>query len=187
MSNPIREQLLHTRQVCCRGYRLSDGNWEIEGQMCDLKNFPMANQDRGGMIAVGEPLHDLALSVVIDSSLRVLRVRARTDASPFSQCAAITGAFRALEGLTLTPGFNRQAKDLLGGVKGCTHLLELLGPIATTAYQTLWQSEHGYNGNDPAVSDFLINSCYALAEDGEVVQSLADELATLERHSTANA
>ena len=28
-------------------------------------------------------------------------------------------------------------------VKGCTHLLELLGTISTTAYQTLWQTENG--------------------------------------------
>ncbi len=177
MTEPSERKLLHTRQVSCRGYQLDGERWEIEGRMVDLKNFPVANADRGGRIAVGEPLHDISLSLVIDSALRILHVRATIDAAPFNQCAAITGAFRALEGLTLTQGFSRQAKALLGGVKGCTHLLELLGPIATTAYQTLWQSEEGYDVHSQEV-DRLLDSCHTWSRDAGAAAKLLAEMRT---------
>lgn len=177
MSKNNGRRLLHTRHVVCQGFALDNGLWEIEGRMSDLKSFAMRNADRGGEIAVGEPLHDISLVLTLDSELRIHAVRVAMDATPFRSCAEISDAFQMLTGLRLLPGFSRQAKELLGGVKGCTHLLELLAPIATTAYQTLWQSESGYNGDDPSVTGFLVNSCHALAENGEVVQGLADQLA----------
>ena len=169
-------KLLHTRQVLCQGFKLDNGLWQVVGSMTDIKSFAMRNPDRGGQIPVGEPLHDISLSLTLDKTLLIRAVEVQIDASPFNVCGQIGGAFQALVGLRLLPGFSRQAKELLGGVNGCTHLLELLGPIATTAYQTLWQSEDGYNSNDPQVTDFLINSCHALAEDGEVVRELAQSL-----------
>ena len=173
----VKRQLRHTRHVVCQGFALDNGLWEIEGRMSDLKSFAMRNADRGGQIALGEPLHDISLALTLDAELRVQGVRVAMAATPFRSCARISGAFQALNGLQLRPGFSRRAKALMGGVQGCTHLLELLGPIATTAYQTLWQSESGYNGDDPAVTGFLLNSCHALAEDGEVVRSMADRIA----------
>ncbi len=170
-------RLLHTRQVLCQGYELDKDLWQVIGTLTDIKSFAMRNPDRGGQIPVGDPLHDISLSLTLDRTLTIRAVEASIDASPFKICGQIGGAFQALVGLRLLPGFSREAKALLGGVNGCTHLLELLGPIATTAYQTLWQSEHGYNSNDPQVTDFLINSCHALAEDGEVVRELAQSLA----------
>ncbi len=176
MAESGSKKLRHTRQVVCQGFELDNGLWQIEGRMTDIKSFTMRSPYRGGQIPVGEPLHDISLSLTLDAELRIHAVVAGIDAAPFKSCAQISTAFQALVGLRLLPGFSRQAKELLGGVKGCTHLLELLGPIATTAYQTLWQSEQGYNGNDPRVTDFLINSCHALSEDGEVVRELAQSL-----------
>jgi hypothetical protein len=172
VTEPDHKKLLHTRQVVCQGFELGKGLWQIVGTMTDIKSFSMRNPDRGGQIAVGEPLHDIRLSLTIDKTLRVHAVEAQIDASPFNGCDQISGAFQALVGLRLLPGFSRQVKELLGGVKGCTHLLELLAPIATTAYQTLWQSKDGYTSNDLQVTDFLINSCHTLAEDGKVVREL---------------
>ena len=164
-------QLLHTRTVQCRGYLRSDGNWDIEGRMTDVKSFSMANVDRGGQIEAGEPLHDISLTLTIDRTMTIKAARAAIDYSPFRQCDAITDAFQKLVGLRILPGFSKQVKALFSGTKGCTHLLELLPPISTTAYQTLWQSPNGYEGDDPEVHGFLLNSCHALAADGEVVRS----------------
>lgn len=174
MNDKSGKTLLHTRQVTCRGYQLADGRWEIIGQMRDLKNFPMENTDRGGIIPVGEPLHDISLTLIIDRSLTIHRARAEIDAAPFSCCPQITDAFVALEGMSLASGFRRRVKDLLGGTKGCTHLLELLGPIATTAYQTLWQSKGGYDSESSEIADRLIDSCHTFARDGAVARVFSE-------------
>ena len=171
---------LHTRNVHCQGYARSDGLWDIEGRMTDIKTFDMHNPDRGGQIDAGEPLHDISLILTIDRSMQIKAVKARIDYSPFNQCGAITEKFVQLVGLMIYPGFSRQVKELFAGKKGCTHLLELLPPICTTAYQTLFQSENGYDGDDPEVHKFLLNSCHALAADGEVVRRYWPEYAETE-------
>ena len=167
----VTKKLLHTRTVHCHGYERSDGCWDIEAHMTDVKSFAMNNPDRGGQIPAGEPLHDISLAVTIDRTLQIKAVKASIDLAPFNQCGAITQQFQQLVGLRIFPGFSRQVKEMLSGTQGCTHLLELLSPIATTTYQTLWQSKNGYDGDDPAVHQFLLNSCHALAADGEVVQN----------------
>jgi hypothetical protein len=84
---------------------------------------------------------------------------------------AITPAFARLEGLRVGAGWRRAVQERLGGVQGCTHLVELLGPIATTAYQTIhvWRARH-----EPSLETDRpprhLNSCHALARDGELVR-----------------
>lgn len=173
MNEVAEKTLLHTRQVTCRGYQLADGRWEIIGQMVDLKSFPIDIPDHGRAIPVGEPLHDISLALVIDRNLIIHQVRATIDAAPYSNCPQITDAFAVLEGMSLAPGFKRLVKNVLGGAKGCTHLLELLGPIATTAYQTLWQSKGGYDSESPEAVDRLIDSCHTFARDGAVVRAFS--------------
>ena len=46
--------------------------------------------------------------------------------------------FQRLVGLRIKSGWTQKVKELLGGVEGCTHLVELLGPVATTAFQTIY-------------------------------------------------
>ncbi len=178
-----RRELLHTRQVACRGYRLGDDRWEIEGRMIDLKNFPIECLERDGRLPVGEPLHDISLTLIVDSKLRILSVKAKIEAAPFNQCANITESFQVLEGLSLGPGLNQHVKKLLGGPKGCTHIVELLGPIATTAFQTLWQAEGGFDIDSPAV-DGLLDSCHTWARDAGSAAKLLNELR--ERSSAVN-
>jgi hypothetical protein len=59
---------------------------------------------------------------------------------------------------------------LLGGVQGCTHLVELLGPLATTAFQTIYpvraKRDSAVAGHKPA----LIDTCHAYRSDGPLVE-----------------
>ena len=45
---------------------------------------------------------------------------------------------KGLVGLTIGPGWKRKVQNAIGGAKGCTHITELMGPMATTAFQTLY-------------------------------------------------
>ena len=75
----------------------------------------------------------------------------------------------------IEPGWTAKVRLLLGGRWGCTHLVELLGPLATTAVQTVyaWRGEIDEHLEDSVAPppDF-INSCHSLAEDSEVVRRL---------------
>jgi hypothetical protein len=161
---------IHHRRIDCRGYRRADGLWDIEGHLTDVKAYAFPNSFRGE-IQPGEPIHDMWLRLTLDDDLTVIRAEAVTVDGPFAICPAITPAFAKLEGLRIGPGWRRAIQARLGGIQGCTHLVELLGPLATTAFQTIhvWraQNEARFESDRPPPH---LDSCHALARDGPVVR-----------------
>lgn len=181
LSAPAERMPRHYRRIACDGYRREDGLWDIEAHLVDTKPFDLPNRDRaGGQIDTGEPLHEMWLRVTVDETMLIHAVEAVTDAGPFAICPRITGNFRRLEGERIGPGWRRRVRELLGGAEGCTHLRELLTPLATTAFQAIYgsgyadtsragkQQQDGDGGRD--LVKFLIGSCHALAPDSEVVR-----------------
>lgn len=179
LSAPAPRELLHTRQVECQGFRRADGLWDIEGHMTDRKTYSFPSDERGEVTA-GTPVHDMWIRLTLDDRFRIQAIEAVTDASPFSLCPAITPNFQRLVGLRVGPGFTRKVKELVGGVEGCTHLVELMGPIATTAFQTIFSAKHREqreraNGGEaahdqPRKRPRLINTCHAFASDSPVTK-----------------
>lgn len=170
LSPPADREPIHHRRIDCRGYRRRDGLWDIEGHLVDVKAYPFANAHRGE-IRPGEPIHDMWVRLTVDDDLTVVAAEAATDAGPFAVCPAITPAFARLEGLRIGPGWRRAVLARLGGVQGCTHLVELLWPLATAAYQTIhpWRASREPGHDDERPPQHL-DSCHALARDGEVVR-----------------
>jgi hypothetical protein len=170
LSPPVDREPLHRRRVECRGYRRKDGLWDIEGHIVDIKTYSFPNDFRGE-IRAGEPLHEMWIRLTVDDDLKVHEVEAVTDASPYRMCPDITPAFGVLKGLRIAPGWTQAVKDRLGGPQGCTHLVELLGPVATVAYQTMvavrkQKLAETPRGKRPGV----LNSCYAYRTDSEIVR-----------------
>lgn len=170
---------IHTRVVECRGYLRADGFWDVEGHITDVKTYAFSNHFRGE-IAPGMPVHDMWIRLTIDDRLVIQEVEAVTEASPFAVCPDIAPNFQRLKGLNIRPGFQKQVRERLGGIQGCTHLVELLGPLATTAFQTVFpyrerqkreQAVETRNPSDkPRRKPPLIDTCHAFASGGEVVK-----------------
>lgn len=170
LSTPISRKLIHRRSVQCGGYQREDGLWDIEGHLVDTKTYAFTNRERGE-IAPGEPVHEMWLRLTVDDELLVRAVEAVTDAGPFSVCPAITDRFQQLRGLRIGHGWRQRVYKLLGGVNGCTHLVELLGPVATTAFQTIYPIKSRRQESRPdAKKPLMLDSCHALASDGEIVK-----------------
>ena len=169
LSQPVPRQLLHQRTVTCRGYRRDDGLLDIEGHLEDTKSYPFRNRDRGE-IPAGEPVHGMWLRLTIDESLEVHDAEASTEYAPYAVCPRVTPNFKRLVGLRIGAGWMREVRKRIGGIEGCTHLVELLGPVATTAYQTLAGQRKSQDAKAPAARPFFLDSCHALKSDGEVVK-----------------
>ncbi|WP_142850133.1 DUF2889 domain-containing protein [Telmatospirillum sp. J64-1] len=170
LSPPADREHIHTRKVTCTGYRRADGLWDIEGHMTDVKTYAFPNKDRGG-IAAGEPIHEMWLRVTLDDDMLIHAVEAVTDHSPFTLCPSIAPSFSELKGLRIDKGFMRELRSRFGGRQGCTHLVELFGPLATTAFQTIYplrKKRMETEGKTPRPG--LLDTCHALASDSEVVR-----------------
>jgi DUF2889 family protein len=173
LSPAASREAIHTRTIKCHGYLRADGMWDIEGHLTDVKTYGFQNDWRGE-IAPSVPIHDMWLRLTVDDMLLIRAVEAVTDASPYRVCPDITPNYQRLVGLSIRPGFLPKVRELLGGTEGCTHLVELLGPIATTCFQTIFPYRHRHER--PRVSALplkrprLIDTCHAYAADGEVVK-----------------
>lgn len=184
LSEPVAREPIHTRTVTCQGYRRADGLWDVEGHLVDTKAYSFDSKSRGSL-PPGTPVHGMWLRLTVDDDLVVHGAEAKMDASPFAICPSITPAFDQLVGLAIAPGWNRKVKQMLGGVHGCTHLVELLGPIATTAFQTIFplkeRAQRESGGAPIPVEKTPINTCHAMRSDGPVVEELWPAYFTGER------
>tara|TARA_A100001011_G_scaffold364201_1_gene414721 strand:- start:94 stop:663 length:570 start_codon:yes stop_codon:yes gene_type:complete len=169
LSEPSERQLLHKRTVKCFGYKRTDGLFDIEGYLKDVKNYPLSNFDRGPMKA-GDPVHEMWLRLTVDLNLEIKKSEAVIVWGPYHMCGRITPNFKRLEGQTIKAGFRRRIQSLVGGTQGCTHLVELLGPIATTAFQTIYPEKNKKSKlSGHKKKPQLIDSCHAWASDSEMV------------------
>ncbi len=198
LSPPVGRQLLHTRRVTCQGFFRDDGLWDVEGRITDTKTYEHANEWRGPLKA-GEFVHDMSIRLTLDHTFKIVDVEAVTDKSPYRICGEVAPDFKKLIGVRIGAGFHREVRARLGGVHGCTHIVELLGPVATTAFQTVSSSkarelnrEHRIKtGSLPASArtevkrpatpprkPYVIDTCHAWASDGEVVKRWAPQFYT---------
>jgi hypothetical protein len=177
---PVERVPVHVRRVTCEGFRRADGLWDIEGHITDVKTYDVPNEDRG-LIVAGQPIHEMRIRVTIDESMTVQAVEAVTDHGPYHLCPAIAPNFQRLKGLTIGPGWRRKVQERVGGTHGCTHLVELLGPLATTAFQTMGgersriRREAKARGETVVEREIgarprLLNTCHAFAETSPVVK-----------------
>lgn len=136
LSQPATRERLHTRSIEINGYRRTDGLYDIEAHLTDVKAHGHSSLHRG-YIEPGEPMHDMWLRLTIDEQMVIRAVEAVSDKTPYAVCPNAAPNFARLTGLQIKAGFLREANHLVGGVLGCTHLRELLQQMATTAFQTI--------------------------------------------------
>lgn len=159
---------LHTRTVECFGYQRDDGLWDIEGHIVDTKTYTFSNTHRG-TLEPGDHLHDMWVRLTINDRMEIVDAEAVTEAGPFAICGDIAVDYKKLIGLRIASGFTAAVKDRLGGVQGCTHLTELLGPVGTVAYQTMVRNGPPTDPNAPRKPRPL-NTCHAFDSNGAVVK-----------------
>lgn len=172
LSPAAPRQPLHTRRYEFRGYGRADGLWDLEGSIVDLKAYGYQNEERG-WVAPGEPVHDMTIRLTLDDALVIQAIEAVTDYSPYRVCPSITPNFQRMLGVKVGPGWRRAIRERLGGVQGCTHLVELLIAMATPAYQAILPMvarKRKEAGDLAETWPGLMNSCHAYRDDGPLAR-----------------
>ncbi len=206
LSEPaVERELLHNRDIALRGFRRVDGLFDVEARLTDNKTYGFPNEHRG-WIAPGDHLHGMWARMTVDRDLTIVSAEASTEQGPFDICPAGAESFARLAGLAIKPGFLRAAGERIGGIKGCTHLRELLQQMATVAFQTAYAARRsdmpaadraaavgkptGRESSGDGASPRLLNTCHAYASDNSVVQKRWPHLYTgpdtgLDHHDAA--
>ncbi len=174
MNEPIEREEIHRRQLDLRFFCRSDGLYEVEGSLLDTKSTDFERPLAQAPTPAGTPVHDMTLRLVLDANLQVVDVAAYMRTTPFAVCTGATQTFGVLKGLRIGPGWNAKVRELLRGNATCTHLRELLAPMATTALQGTAQARIA-RMKDPGHAfehEAKVDSCYAYAANRDVVARL---------------
>ncbi len=161
---------LHFRRIDMRGFKRGDGLFEVRAQVVDRKTEDFVPWTGQRFVPAGEAIHDLGVRLVFDAGMTVVEVSTFTTSAPYAVCSGGGQALQSLVGLRMASGWNKEVRSRLSGARSCTHLMELLTPMATVAFQTLGflrrqSAERPDDTGRPVKSD----SCYAYGADREVV------------------
>lgn len=158
---------LHRREIVMEGYRRDDGLYDIEGHLTDVKDYDFGHMTT--LTRAGTQIHGMWLRITVDGTLTIVDAQAHMQARPYAgQCEQITPDYRKLVGLRIAPGFTQAVRSRLGGTLGCAHLSEMVGSLATTAFQTMAGERHLAPAD---VQPPHLDRCHALSVSGEVVRT----------------
>jgi hypothetical protein len=137
LPEPAPRRHMHTRSVSYQGFQRADGLWDIEAEITDVKPFSFAGHD-GQDFPAGRPIHGMAIRLTLDEQLVIHAIATTVDHAPHAECQQGKAPVQQLVGARIGPGWRQAIEQALGGVRGCTHLRELLFNMGTAAYQSLY-------------------------------------------------
>ena len=174
LPTPAPRQHLHTRAATYRGYLREDGLWDIEAEMSDVKAYDFSRSD-GKPMPPGAPIHGILIRLTVDDGLTIREVATAMDHTPFGECQQGNDPMQNMVGVRMGPGWRQAIERALGGVRGCTHLRELLFNMATAAYQTLFpyqdhqRRQRGETSEPRTQPPYHLGRCIAWDTQGAVV------------------
>ena len=147
--------------------------WDLEAALVDTKagDFKLAT----GLRPAGEPVHEMQLSVTIDTQLNVVGARAESQRVPYpGHCESVEPAYTKLVGLNLLRNFRADVRERLGGTSGCSHLSELATVLPTAAIQAFAGEvfktrDTSQDGAGASKQPWQLDRCHALRIDGPAV------------------
>ena len=134
---PVARSPRHVRRVNFQSFEREDGLWDIEAELLDTKAVDMPRANGQGIRKAGEPIHHMFIRCTVDTQLVVHAIEASMPSHPFGGCTGALQAMQKMVGCSMARGWRKSIETHLGQVSGCTHLRELLGNMATAAFQSI--------------------------------------------------
>jgi hypothetical protein len=108
--------------------------------------------------------------LTVDDEFIVRAIEASSDVTPYALCKDAEVTLSVLVGERVASGWSSKVKESLRGAASCTHLMEMLIPLATTALQGIRALQRKRAGpRDPNTVPVMLDSCYAYAAHRDVV------------------
>ena len=173
---PSKGKKLHTRRIEVSTYYYDGQRIIVEGSLKDDR-FQDSHTITGETFPSGT-IHHMAIRLLVNCSNLVIEdMDVELLTVPRDVCRETINCLAPIKGLAITKGFTLKVKNIAGGNKGCTHLVELLQAMAPAALQGFasHQSHKPAEVNsDQAkmIFKFLLNTCRAWREDGPFVEML---------------
>lgn len=163
-SNPSRK-LIHTRETIFTSYRREDGLMDLEAHLTDKKPETFTHPN-GMSWKAGDPIHDMWIRLTVNNQLQILDIAAKINSHPLDECPESILDIKKLIGFNIGRGWRKVIEEQLGGIKGCTHIRQLLFNIANAAFQSI-SAEIALT--NPDVAPHFLDTCHGWDSKGPSV------------------
>lgn len=173
LSTPAARREAHHRIIDMQCYAREDGLYDVEARLVDTKPFDFERLSQPLPTPAGKPVHDISVRVTVDADYVVRAIEASSDVTPWPLCKEAEATLQVLVGERIARGWSAKVKERLRGAASCTHLMEMLIPLGTTAIQGI----RGLQPKDerrPAVDGVpaQLDTCFTYGRTRAVVQRL---------------
>ncbi|MBN2078689.1 MAG: DUF2889 domain-containing protein [Spirochaetes bacterium] len=171
----------HERRITVSTYEAGRDRVIIEGRLVDdrLNEYYLVTGEKR---PPGEIHHMVVRLLVHTNTFAIEDVEVEMVRTPRDECRELQGSLGVIKGERIVRGFSRRMRDLLGGVRGCTHLLALLLDMGPAALQGIFSNrarspmDVASMLGDPARTEFflatLLDTCRVWRKDGPAMKRL---------------
>jgi hypothetical protein len=160
---------IHTRRIEIATYDCGRDGIIVEGNLKDDRLQAVFRPD-GRQVSPGRVHHMIIRMRVRGPDLTIEDIEVEMPTVPYEECIETLTSLEPVKGMQIASGFTNEVKELVGGVKGCAHLVALLVSMASAAVQGAWTAvsrrpadQSGYL--DRALES-IVDTCRVWRRDG---------------------
>ena len=131
------KQKIHTRRIEIATYEGGTDAIVVQGVLTD-ERLATSYRPTGETLPPGTVHHMIIRMKIRGPKLVIEDIEVEMPTVPMQECRETLDALTPLKGLPIVSGFTNRVKDLVGGAKGCAHLVALITAMAPAAVQGAW-------------------------------------------------
>jgi hypothetical protein len=170
-----KKQEIHTRRIDITTYEGGFDSIFVEGVLTDER---LVNSFRptGERYPPGTVHHMIIRLKIQGPKLVIEDIDVEMPTVPRQECLETLESLLPIKGIPIVSGFTGRVKDLVGGTKGCAHLVALLTAMAPAAVQGAWVAMTRKPGDPatylPGAVERIKNTCRVWRSDGPMMKDI---------------
>lgn len=173
---------VHERRLEFKTYAVSDDKIIVEGRLKDDRFVPRYHLD--GRLSPPGKVHRICVRLLLGGwPLSILDSEAEMPVVPHDECRSLQDTVKNVIGLTITHGYGDRVIEHIGGVKGCTHMVQLIVAMGNAGLHGYWAHRLKIHRPLPGTLeqipelDYVIDSCMLWKKDGPLLKNIQASLA----------
>jgi hypothetical protein len=169
-----KHEKIHTRRIEVATYDCGQDGIIVEGKLKDDRLHEIY-RSTGDHVPPGRVHYMVIRMHVRGPNLTIEDIEVDMPTVPYEECIATLTSLEPVKGMRIASGFTNDVKELVGGPKGCAHLVALLVSMASAAVQGAWTAVSGRPAEQSGYRDraiqAIVDTCRVWRKDGPKFQT----------------